>query len=1033
MLTKMIQFSLRYRGFVLVAAGLLLAVGGMVAARTPVDVLPDLTAPSVTVLTEAPGFAPEEVELLVTFPLESVLNGAPGVRRLRSVSGAGVSVIWVEFNWGQDVYLARQIVSERLQEVELPDGVTRPRLGPVSSIMGEITFLALTSETLPAEKLRRIAETDVRRALLAIPGIAQVVPIGGDLRQYQVLLDPPAMARHGVGVLDVVRALEETSASTAAGFHIDESQEYLVRGLGRARTAEDLAAAVVSLPQGVPVTVGMLGEVRAGVEPVRGTASYSGRPAVILSVQKQPGANTLELTAAIDRIMSEMEETLPVGVTVERENFRQANFIEVAIHNVSVAMRDGAILVVIILLFFLGNIRATFISALAIPLSLVAGVLAISAVGATVNTMTLGGLTIAIGALVDDAIIAVENIVRRLRERRRVAGDEGCAPVGEVIEAATQEVVRPIIFATVIIGLVFLPLFLLPGMEGRLMKPLGLAYVAALAASLVVSLTVTPALASLLLSRKRALASSEPWLMRWLVRLYRPTVRWALDHPGLVFTGSIVALVGSLALVPSLGRAFMPAFNEGALTVAVASPPGITLTESDALGRQVEESLLAFPEVVSTSRRTGRAERDEHLQGVNGAEIEVVLRKGRPKDELLGEMRRAVATIPGVSVTFGQPITHRIDHMISGSKANLAVKIFGPDLSVLRRLASQAEKVLGDVPGVVDLSNQEQATVPQLALEFDRAAMARYGLNASQLARLVEALFQGTQVGEILEDGLVTSVVVRLADGTQLHRENLENLPVVAEGGRVIRLGDVAHVRQDLGPSIVRREDVRRVAVLTANISGRDLTGTVEGAREALEAELDLPSGYRLVFGGQFESAARSLTIIAILSVVVLLATYGLLFFAFSSHRQTLIVLVNLPLAVVGGVIAVALGGGVLSVASLLGFITLFGIATRNGVLMVSRYRQLLESATMTVRKAVLVGSEERMSPVLMTALTAGLALVPLVLAGGRPGNEILSPMGEVILGGLLSSTALNLVVVPALFARWGIGHTQGGEAGDRG
>jgi len=1006
MLTKLIQFSLKFRGFVLVAAGLLLVVGGLVAARTPVDVLPDLTAPSVTVLTEAPGFAPEEVELLVTFPLESVLNGAPGVRRLRSVSGAGVSVIWVEFNWGQDVYLARQIVSERLQEVELPEGVTRPRLGPVSSIMGEITFLALTSETLPAERLRRIAETDVRRALLAIPGIAQVVPIGGDLRQYQILLEPPAMARHGVGVLDVVRALEETSASTAAGFHIDESQEYLVRGLGRARTAEDLAATVVSLPQGVPVTVGMLGEVKAGVEPVRGTASYSGRPAVILSVQKQPGANTLELTAAIDSVMSEMEENLPAGVTVERENFRQANFIEIAIHNVSVAMRDGAILVVIILLLFLGNLRSTLISALAIPLSLVAGVLAISAIGATVNTMTLGGLTIAIGALVDDAIIVVENIVRRLRERRYLAGDEGGGPVGEVIEAATQEVVRPIFFATVIIGLVFLPLFLLPGMEGRLMKPLGLAYVAALAASLVVSLSVTPALASLLLARKRALASSEPWLLRRLVRLYRPSLRWALDHPGWVVTGAVLAFLGALALVPLLGRTFMPAFNEGALTVAVASPPGITLAESDALGRQVEESLLAFPEVVSTSRRTGRAERDEHLQGVNGAEIEVVLRSGRPKDELLVEMRREVATIPGVSVTFGQPITHRIDHMISGSKANLAVKIFGPDLSVLRRLASAAEEILGSVPGVVDLSNQEQATVPQLALEFDRAAMARHGLNASQLARTVEALFQGTQVGEILEEGLVTSVVVRLADDSHRHRENLENLPVLTEGGRVIRLGDVVRVRQDLGPSIVRREDVRRVAVLTANISGRDLSGTVENAREELEAELDLPSGYRLVFGGQFESAARSLNVIAILSVVVLLATYGLLFFAFSSHRQTLIVLVNLPLAVVGGVIAVAVGGGVLSVASLLGFITLFGIATRNGVLMVARYQQLLERGKIAVREAVL-------------------------LAGGQPGNEILSPMGEVILGGLLSSTALNLVVVPALFTRWGLPKDQDIEPGN--
>jgi len=957
---------------------------------------------------------------LVTFPLESVLNGAPGVRRLRSVSGAGVSVVWVEFDWGQNLYLARQIVSERLQQVDLPTEASRPKLGPVSSVMGEIAFLALTSEELPDEKLRRLAETDVRRALLAIPGISQVVPMGGDLRQYQVHLDPSALARHKIGMLDVVGALEVSSASAAAGFHIDESQEYLVRGLGRARTAEDLAATVVTLVEGVPVTVRMLGRVVVGVEPVRGTASYNGKSAVILSVKKQPGANTLELTTAIDRVMAEIGASLPPSVTIEGESFRQADFIEVAIHNVSVAMRDGAVLVIIVLFFFLGNIRATFISALAIPLSLVAGVLAISAFGATVNTMTLGGLTIAIGALVDDAIIAVENIVRRLRQRGLGSDSTGGPPIGEVIEGATQEVVRPILFATAIIGFVFLPLFFLPGMEGRLMKPLGMAYVSALAASLVVSLTVTPALASILLTRGRALTSSEPRLMAWLLRLYRPSVRWAVDHTGAVMAGSALALLGAIVLLPFLGRTFMPAFNEGALTVAVVAPPGITLSESDNLSRQVEESLLAFPEVVSTSRRTGRAERDEHLQGVNGSEIEVVLRPGRPKEELLSEMRRAVAAIPGVSVAFGQPISHRIEHMISGAKANLAVKIFGSDLTVLRRLASAAEDILGSVPGIVDLSNQEQATVPQLAISFDREAMARYGLDAHALARSIETLFQGTRVGEILEEGLSTSVVVRLAVDGHRHREELEMMPVLARGGQVIRLGNVARVRQDLGPSIVRRESVRRVAVLAANIAGRDLTGTVEAARTALDEGLDLPAGYQLVFGGPFETASRSLAVIAALSVVVLAASYGLLFFAFSSHRQALIVLVNMPLAVVGGVVAVAVGGGVLSVASLLGFITLFGIATRNGVLMVTRYRQLLKTGATSVREAVFVGSEERIAPVLMTALTAGIALIPLVFAGGRPGNEILSPMGEVILGGLISSTALNLVVVPALFARWG-------------
>jgi CzcA family heavy metal efflux pump len=1030
MIAKLIRFSVQYRGFVVMVAGLLLLVGGLVANRTPVDVLPDLTAPSVTVLTEATGFAPEEMELLVTFPLESVLNGAPGVRRLRSVSGAGVSVVWVEFDWGQDLYLARQIVSERLQQVHLPAEASRPKLGPVSSVMGEIAFLALTSRELSDERLRRLAETDVRRALLAIPGISQVVPMGGDLRQYQVQLDAAALAMHRIGMLDVVGAMENASANAAAGFHIDDSQEYLVRGLGRAQTAEDLAATVVTLVNGVPVTVGMVGRVVVGVEPVRGKASYSGTSAVILSVKKQPGANTLELTTEIDRVMAEIAASLPPSVTIEGESFRQADFIEVAIHNVSVAMRDGAVLVIIVLFLFLGNFRATVISAMAIPLSLVAGVLTIAAFGATVNTMTLGGLTIAIGALVDDAIIAVENIVRRLRQRSQGSDSTEGAPIGDVIQGAVQEVVRPILFATAIIGLVFLPLFLIPGMEGRLMKPLGLAYVSALAASLVVSLTVTPALAAILLTRGRALSSSEPRLMAWLLRLYRPSVRWAVDHIGVVIAGSVLALLGALMLLPFLGRTFMPAFNEGALTVAVIAPPGITLSESDDLGRQVEEALLAYPEVVSTSRRTGRAERDEHFQGVNGSEIEVVLRPGRGKEELLSEMRRAVAAIPGVSVAFGQPISHRIEHMISGAKANLAVKIFGPDLTVLRRLASAAEEILGTVPGIVDLSNLEQSTVPQLAISFDREAMARYGLDAHFLARSIETMFQGTGVGEILEEGLSTSVVVRLGVERHRHREELEMMPVVARGGQIIRLGSVAKIRQDLGPSIVRREGVRRVAVLAANISGRDLSGTVEAARLALDEGLDLPAGYQVVFGGPFESAARSLVVISVLSVLVLAASYGLLFFAFSSHRQALIVLVNLPLAVVGGVVAVAIGQGVLSVASLLGFITLFGIATRNGVLMVTRYRQLLESGTASIREAVFVGSEERLAPVLMTALTAGLALIPLVIAGGRPGNEILSPMGEVILGGLLSSTALNLVVVPALFARWGMPKAQVVEVG---
>lgn len=1019
MLNAAIRFSLRHRAAVLLAAGLLLLFGSLYAAGLPLDVFPDVSAPSVTVVTEARGMAPEEVELLVTFPLESVLHGAPGVRRVRSVSAAGISVVWVELDWGEDVYRARQGVSERLQGAELPASVDPPRLGPVSSVMGEITFVALTSATLPPVELRRLAETVVRRSLLSLPGVAQAVPIGGDLRQYEIEADPLALAQRGITVDDLVDALEPSSRSSAAGFHVDRGQEYLVRGLGRARGADDLAATLLRLDRGVPVTVGDVAAVREAPEPRRGTASYNTRPAVILSIQKQPEANTLELTRDIDRLLADLARTLPEGVKIEKENFRQADFIQLAIRNVTAALRDGAILVVIVLLLFLGNLRTTLISALALPLSLVAGVLILSLFGYTLNTMTLGGLTIAIGALVDDAIIDVENVFRRLRqERARPEGERRSA--FDVVFRASSEVRGAILFATLIIGLVFLPLFVLPGMEGRLLRPLGLAYVAALAASLLVSLTVTPALCLLLLAKSKALDRPEPWLLRTLHRGYHPLLRWSLGHRGAVIALTVLATAGAVAVLPFLGRSFLPPFNEGALTVSVVSPPGIPLSEGYALGREVERALLEFPEVVSTSRRTGRAERDEHVQGVNASEMEVVLRPGRPKEELLAAMRRAVATIPGAQVGFGQPISHRIDHMISGSRTNLAVKIFGPDLTVLRQLSARAAALLSGVEGIVDVSNQEQASVPQLVVDFDRRALPLYGLRAASLSRSVEALFQGTEAGEILADGVRSRVVVRLPERLRAEREELAALPVPAPGGRTVRLGDVARTRFDLGPGIVRRENAERVAVVAANVSGADLTGTVERVQRALAAGLVLPPGYRIAYGGQFEEAARSLRNLAALAVLVFLGMYGLLFVAFRSHRHTLIVLVNLPLALVGGVFAAALGGGVLSIASLVGFITLFGIATRNGVLLVSHYQHLLREEGLTLAEAVVQGSRERLAPVLMTALTAGLALIPLVLAGGQPGNEIQSPMAQVILGGLLTSTFLNLVLVPVLFAHWG-------------
>jgi CzcA family heavy metal efflux pump len=1018
MLNRIIRFSLQYRTLVLATAGATLLFGSIWIGRMPVDVFPDLTAPTVTVITEAQGMAPEEVELLVTFPLESALNGGPGVRRLRSVSAAGISVIWVEFDWGEEIYRARQIVSERVQGIELPEQVDAPALGPISSIMGEITFIALTSETVDPLALRRVADTVVRRALLAIPGISQVVAIGGDVREFQVEVEPALLSLHGITLEDVTDTLSRSSRNPAAGFHVDSGQEYLVRGLGRARSAEDLAAAVVRVRDGVPLTVGDLGHVAVGAEPKRGTAAYRTQPAVVLSVQKQPGANTLELTSDIDRMLEELVPTLPVGVVLEKENFRQADFIEVAVRNVATAMAEGGVMVVLILLLFLGHLRTTFVSAIAIPLSVVAGLIVIALTGGTLNTMTLGGLTIAVGALVDDAIIGVENVFRRLRLERGLPSSEQ-RPALEVVFQASSEVRGAILFATLIIILVFLPLFFLPGIEGRLLRPLGFAYVAGLAASFLVSITVTPALCYVLLPGAKIL-DREPSLLRWLKGVYEGVLDWALGHRTVVVSTTIVLSLAAMAAIPFLDRSFLPPFNEGSLTVGIVSAPGISLEDSDAIGRSVEEALLSFPEVVSTSRRTGRAEKDEHVQGVNASEMEVVLAPGRPKDQLLAEMRRAVATIPGASVSFGQPISHRIDHMISGSRSNLAVKIFGPDLAVLRGLAAQLEDALAKVEGIVDLNNQEQASVPQLLIDPDRSALARYGLSSAQFARTVEALFQGTEAGEIIEEGVVSRVVVRYPEELRLDRDRLEDLPVMSPAGRRIRLGDVAEVRFDLGPSLVRRENVQRVAMVTANIASADLAGTVGRVRAAIDAEVDLPTGYRITLGGQFEEAERSVRNLVLLSIVILVAMYGVLFVAFGDHRQAAIVAVNLPLAMIGGVAAVVFFGGVLSLATLVGFVTLFGIATRNGVLLVTHYQHLIRDAGQSVLDAVRRGSQERLAPILMTALTTGLALVPLVIAGDRPGNEIQSPMGLVILGGLLTSTFLNLILVPVLFARWG-------------
>jgi CzcA family heavy metal efflux pump len=1019
MLDTIIRTSLRHRTTVLAVSALILLAGIPATLRLPIDIFPDLTAPTVTVLSEAQGMAPEEVEPLVTFPLESALNGAPGVRRLRSVSAAGLSVIWVEFDWGQEIYTARQVVAERLQTVTLPRGVSSPSLGPISSIMGEITFIALTSKEASPMELRRTAETTVRRSLLAIPGISQVVPIGGDVREFQVELDPEALSEARLSTSEVVSALEKASASPAAGFHVDRGQEFLVRGLARARSADDLARTVLRTDRGIPLRVGDVGIVKEGAAPVRGTASYRGSPAVILSVQKQPGANTLELSREIDRVLTDLGRTLPKGIVIEKENFRQSDFISLAIHNVSDALRDGAILVLLVLFFFLGNFRTTLISALAIPLSLVVGVFVLSLFGGTINTMTLGGFTIAIGALVDDAIIDVENVFRRLRENHHLPPEQRRSTF-DVVFRASSEVRGAILFATLVIALVFVPILMLPGMEGRLLRPLGLAYLAGLGGSLVVALTITPVLCLLLLPKGRLLEKEEPRSLRVIKRFYDRALAAATASPRLTIAGTAVALLASLALIPLFGRSFLPPFNEGSLTLAMVSPLGTPLAEGDKLGRAVEEALLDLPEVVSTSRRTGRAEKDEHVQGVNASEMEVVLRPGRPKEELLAEMRKRVAAIPGITVSFGQPISHRIDHMISGSKTNLAVKIIGPDLAVLRSLSGEVEKAMKEIPALADVGNQEQASVPQLLIDIDRGALARAGLTPADLSITIEALFQGTDAGEIVEGGLVSRIAVRFPESLRADRDRLESLPVTAPDGRRFRLGDLARIRFDLGPSIIRRENVERMAMLTANIRGADIAGSAETLRKVLSDRVKLPEGYRILLGGQFEEAAKSMKNLAMVMVLVLAAMYGLLLLAFRSNRHTLIVLSNLPLALIGGIFAVALGGRILSVASLVGFIALFGIATRNGVLLVSHYLHLMREEGASLADAVARGSKERLAPILMTALTAGLALIPLVVNGDAPGNEIQSPMALVILGGLLSSTFLNLVLVPILFLKWG-------------
>lgn len=1022
-LDRAIAWSIEHRLIVVLATLAVAVYGVRTTLRMPVDVFPDLTAPTVTIVTEAHGLAPQEVETLVTFPIETAVNGATGVRRVRSASAIGISIVWVELEWGTDKYLARQIVNEKLQTLgnELPPDIARPTLAPISSIMGEILFIAIKSDRHDPMEVRDVADWTVRRRLLAIPGVAQVVPIGGEVRQYQVKVDPDRLRAFDVTLDQVVEALRQSNGNSTGGFYERGGQEQLIRGVGRLTGAADIEGSVVAVREGVPILVGQLGEVTIGAAIKRGEGSSDGAPAVILGIQKQPAANTLALTEKIDAELAAIARTLPAGMLIERDKARQADFISTAVANVSTALRDGAVLVAVILFLFLFSVRATLISLATLPVSLLVAMIAMDAIGVTVNTMTLGGLTIAIGALVDDAIIDVENVVRRLRENA-ARPPEQRRPSDDVIFEASREVRGSIVFATLIVMLVFLPLFFLTGVEGRLLVPLGLAYLVAIFASLVVALTLTPALCAYVLPRAAGHPHTEPFLVRWLKRGYHPLLRQALRRPKLILTVVLVGLGASLAIVPALGRTFLPEFNEGSLTIGAVTLPGTSLAESDKLGKKVEQVLLSFPEVVSTARRTGRAELDEHAQDVHAAEIDVRLRRtSRSKEEFLDELRRQLTTVPGVVTTIGGPIAHRIDHMLSGTRASIAIKIFGDDLAALRTAAGQVEAAMRPVAGVVDLAVEQQVDVPQLAIVFDRPAIARYGLRAGQLAEIIETAYAGAKVTRVLEQQRTFDLVVRYRDDQRADLEAIRNTVVDTPSGARVPLKMLAQLRDDLGPNLVVRENAQRRIVVSANTSGRDLRSVIDDLRARIEAEVKLPPGYYVEYGGQFESEQAASRTLLWLGAAVIAGILLMLFLSFRSLRNALLIMINLPLALIGGVLAVFASEGVLSVASLVGFITLFGIATRNGIMMISHYEHLRSVEGASFEESVMRGSMERLSPVLMTALCAGLALIPLVLAGAEPGNELQAPMGVVILGGLLTSTALNMIVVPALYARFGL------------
>ena len=1019
MLNKIINFSLSNRLLVVVASMMLIIFGSYIATKMEVDVFPDLTAPTVVVLTEAHGMAPEEVEKLVTFPIETSVNGATNVRRVRSSSSAGISIVWIEFEWNTDIFKARQIVNEKIIAVaeKLPQGVGNPTMAPQSSIMGEIMLISLTADSTSQMDLRTISDWTIRPRLLATGGVAQVVVIGGEYKQYQILASPQKMNYYKVSLAELLKASEQANGNSSGGFISEYSNEYIVKGIGRTSDVNELGKSVIKTVGGNIVKIEDVAEIKISAAQKIGDGSLNGNPAVIMTVMKQPATNTLELTTKIDAAIADMQANLPKDIHINTKIFRQADFINASISNIQKTLLEGSVFVIIILFLFLMNWRATVISLLAIPISLIVAILTLKWLGFTINTMSLGGMAIAIGALVDDAIIDVENVFKRLKQNAVKPKAEQIDKL-KVIFDASVEIRTSIINATFIIIVAFVPLFFLSGMEGKLLSPLGIAFIVSLFASLIVSITLTPVLGSYFLANEKMLQKQhgESWLVQRLQNIYTKLLVKVMRWKKSVIAISLVLLVAALFTMSQLGRSFLPEFNEGSLVISAVSLPGISLEESNKIGTAVEKALLSVPEIKITTRRTGRAELDEHAQGVNAAEIDApFVLEGRSRDEFLEEVREKLKGVTGANITIGQPISHRIDHMLSGTRANIAIKIFGTDLNKLFTLSNQIKNEIQSVNGLVDLSVEQQVEIPQVQIKAKRDILNHYGITIGEFNEFVDVAFAGEKVSEIYEGAKTFDLILRFDDANKGKLENIRNAMIDAHDGQKIPLHYVADVVSTTGPNTINRENVQRKTVVSANVAGRDQKSVVQDIQKSINEKIKLPEGYHIEYGGQFEAEAEASKTLMLTSLLSLLVIFLLLFQEFKNVKIASIILLNLPLALIGGVFSIYFTSGIMSIPSIIGFITLFGVATRNGILLVSHYKTLTEEG-MSLYDTIITGSKDRLSPILMTALTAGLALIPLAIAGDLPGNEIQSPMAKVILGGLLTSTLLNVFIVPVVY-----------------